>query len=312
MPIYEGIAIINMFLALGRTFKEGLNNFWRNGWLSFATIVILTLSLYLFGVLFIVSSYAHDLIQKAQGRVDVSIYFKSDTPEENISGAKAELEKYNEIKSVDYVSKEKALETFKNNNANEPVIIKSLEEMGNNPLLASLIVKANMPEQYGSIVSYIEKSSFKEDISRVNYQKNRSIIDSINLVVSQIKKLGTILVAIFATIAILITFNTIRITIYAHRQEVEVMRLVGASNTFIRMPFVFEGIIYGAVAALLSVGVLFVTTRVVMYNLSPKISEVVTNIYVDNVFSLLMAELAFGVLLGVLSSMISIRKYLKV
>jgi cell division transport system permease protein len=225
-----------MFLVIWRTFKESFINFWRNGWLSVAAVSVLLLSLYVVGVLFVVTLTANSIIKNVEDKINVSVYFKSDVSEESILKDKADLENFSEIKSVDYISKDTALANFKRDNADEPVILQSLDEIGDNPLLASLVVKANNPADYQKIADYVSNAPFNGDVSRINYAKNKDFIDRLNNVLDHVKKIGLIMVAIFGAVSILIIFNTIRITIYTHRQEIEVMRLVGASNTFIRLP----------------------------------------------------------------------------
>lgn len=302
-----------MFLIIARTLRQGFINFIRNGWLSLAAVSVLLLSLYLVGVLFVILMTANSVLKNVEEKINVSIYFKSDVSQERIMSAKSDLENFQEIKSVDYVSKEKALEDFKRNNADEPVIIKSLEEIGENPLLASLVVKANNPNQYQAVSDYVTGSSFNEDVSRVNYGKNKEIINRLNSIIYHIKRIGLALMIIFGGVSVLIIFNTIRITIFTHRQEIEVMRLVGASNTYIRLPYIYEGMFYGIAASLIGTLLLFITIRFV----TPYVSSVVPTqnlvaFYVDNLLILLGIQAAIGVFLGIFSSWIAISKYLKV
>lgn len=302
-----------MFLAISRTFKEGMINFWRNGWLSIAAVSVLLLSLYIIGVMFVATVTANGVLKNIQEKVNVSVYLKSDVSEDRILQIKEELEKGAEVKSVEYVSKEKALEDFKRNNADEPVIMQSLEEIGDNPLLASLVVKANNPDQYETISNFVNGDSFKEDISRINYGKNKEIINKLNGIISEIKKVGLTLVLVFSAIAILIIFNTIRIAIYTHKQEIEVMRLVGSSNMFIRLPFIFEGMVYGVVASLISMVLLFITLKL----LSPYLVRLIPPenmlaFYFSQFGMLILVQMVFGILLGAFSSIIAVRKYLKI
>jgi cell division transport system permease protein len=307
------IILKDMFLVVWRTLKQGLVNFWRNGWLSLAATSVLMLSLYTIGVFSIITISTNQIIKKVESKIDVSIYFKSDTKEEKILEDKKDLENYQEIKSVKYISKDQALVDFKKNNANEPVIMESLKEIGDNPLLASLIVKANNPNQYQTIVDYVNKSSFKDDISRINYEKNRDIIDNLNNIINQVKKIGFFVILIFGLIAILIIFNTVRIAIYSHRQEIEVMRLVGASNMFIRLPFIFEGILYGVIASLVAMGLLFISIKSVAYlGKFSLISQNLLDVYWENLGLLFGIQIGVGVLLGIISSWIAMRKYLKI
>ncbi len=302
-----------MFLVIGRTFKEGLTNFWRNGWLSVAAVSILLLSLFIMSVLFVITITASNSLKNIQSRINISVYFKSDVPVERIMSAKQNLESYQEVKSVEYISKESALENFKKNNSNEPIILESLKEIGGNPLLASLIVKANGPNQYQSIAEYVKNAPFKDDIGRVNYEKNKDIINNISILINRMKKIGIMLAVIFGIVSILIIFNTVRITIYTHKKEIEVMRLVGASNAFIRLPFIFEGTIYGIVASFISVGLLWAIIKSVSHYISSvALSQGLMSVFVDNFWLLLGVQILAGVLLGIISGWIAMRKYLKV
>jgi cell division transport system permease protein len=245
--------------------------------------------------------------------VNVNIYFKSDVPDEKIVEAKKNLESFSEVKSVEFISKEQALEEFKKNNANEPAILKSLEEIGDNPLLSYLVVKAQSPDKYDVIAKYATEASFAGDVSRVNYEKNKEIINKFNTIIGQVRKIGIILGSIFALVAILVTFNTVRITIYTHKEEIEIMRLVGASNVFIRLPFILEGLFYGVIASLVSMLALFL----VLYFGGSYVSGAVfvkdlIHFYFTHWLELFFLQLVLGSLLGIVGSIIAMRKYLKV
>lgn len=302
-----------MLLIIIRTFKEGVNNFVRNGWLSVAAVSVLLFSLYIISFLFVITTTANFLIKDIQNKVNISVYFKTSVPEEEILAVKDELARKDKIKSVEYISREKALEDFKRNNEKEPVIMQSLAEIGDNPLLASIMIKAHNVNEYESIVASLGETDFQDKISRINYGKNKEIIEKLNRIISEIKKIGTGVVILFAVISILIVFNTIRITIYTHRQEIEVMRLVGASNMFIRLPYMWEGIIYGFIATVLSTIFLFGT----LWFVAPKVSSVIPGNYIIISFReyfliIVGLQIVVGVVLGILSGGIAIRKYLKV
>jgi cell division transport system permease protein len=302
-----------MFLVIGRTFKEATSNFFRNGWLSIAAVTVLILSLYVLSLIFIITKTADGILTDVENKVNVSVYFKSDTTDERMQALQNDLKKNPDVASVEFVSRDKALENFKKNNADEPIIIKSLEEIGDNPLLASLVVKATNSTKYEGIVSTISGSDYKDDISRVNYGKNKEIIDRLNRIIVEIKKFGLGLVALFSVISILIVFNTIRITIYTHKNEIEVTRLVGASNTFIRLPYFFEGILYGVIATIVSTALVYLTILLVNSKISTLFtSQNLMTVFSRNIWYVIGIQLAVGILLGVVSSMIAIRKYLKI
>lgn len=302
-----------MFLVIGRTIKESIINFWRNGWLSIAVVSVLTLSLFVVGAVFLLIMAGDNMLKNIENKMNVSVYFKADIEESKIFEIRDNLKKYSEIKSIEYISKDQALENFKKNNENEPVIMQALEEIGENPLLASLVVVAHNSSQYQYIVDYINSAEFKGDIGRINYDKNKTIIEKLNNVINQVKKNGIILAGIFGVVSILIIFNTIRITIYTHKNEIEVMRLVGASNMFIRLPFVFEGIIYGIISSLVASAFLLLATKLISsYALSVISGGNMFDFYLEKALLILGAQATIGVFLGILGSWIAMRKYLKI
>lgn len=300
-------------LKLWRTFKEGWQNFRRNGWLSFATVSILTLSLFIVGLSTLLGLTTHYMLENMRDKVSVNISFNPDIPEPRMLEIRDELAKYKkEIASVEYVSRDDALEIFLAENQNNPAVLQAIEEIGENPLLPSLVIKATAPEYFQVIVNQIQRSTFQSDISRINYDKNRKIFDNLERNSKSIQKVGGILGIAFIFIAVLITFNTIRITIYSHRQEFEIMRLVGASNIYVRMPFVFEGIFYGIAAALTTTLALFGAA----YVISPLTQGALPQgnfmgLYLQFFIPFFLGLILLGVFLGVLSSSIAIRRYLK-
>ncbi len=301
-------------LKLWRTFREGWQNFRRNGWLSFATVSILTLSLFIVGISSLLGLTTHYMLQNMRDKVSINVSFNPDVPEYRMLEIRDELSKYKkEISSVEYVSRDAALETFLAENKNNAAVTQAIEEIGENPLLASLVIKAVAPEYYEVIVNQLERSTFQSDISRINYDKNKKIFANLERINQTTQKIGLGLGAAFIFIAVLITFNTIRITIYSHRQEFEIMRLVGASNIYVRMPFVFEGVFYGIAAALATAVALFGAA----YFISPLTEGAIPQgnfmgLYTSFFLPVFGGILLLGIALGVLSSSIAIRRYLKV
>lgn len=301
-----------LLLTLSRTFKSGFNHFRRNGWLSFAVISILSLTLLIISTLIVLSIAANIVIKSVQDKVDISVYFKGDTEESRIMEFRSTVLQYKEVKSADYVSKNQALDEFKAQNADNPVIMQSIDAIGDNPLNASVNIKAVTPDKYDIIATAIQNSAYKDDISRINYAKNKIVIERLNSVLSTTRKVGTMLATLFSLIAVLITFNAIRITIYAHRQEIEIMRLVGASNPYIRMPFIFEGVIYGAASAVVVMIFLFPLIRFAAPIIAGAVSvkEVQAN-FMHYFWLIFLVQIFVGIALGTLSSLIAVRRYLK-
>jgi len=290
-----------MFLTLARTIKGGWINFLRNGYLSIAAVSVMLLCLFTISSLFLIVLTADNVLKGMQGNVNVSVYFKSSVTEESIMKAKKDLENYNEVKAVEYITKDQALEIFKKNSVSKPVILQSLEEIGENPLLSYLVVQANDPNQYDMVGEYLKNASFKEDISWVNYRDNKDRIDRLNGTISEVRRIG------------LGVAGLLRITIYSHRKEVEVMRLVGASNAYIRLPFIFEGIIYGLVASIISMLCLFIALKLSEQFISRLIPGInMLTLYFSNFTMIFAMQVLAGAFLGTLSSWFAIRKYLKI
>ncbi len=301
-----------LLLTLRRTFYSGFTHFRRNGWLSFAVISIISLTLLIISTLIVLSIAANLVIKSVQDKVDISVYFKSDVEESRIMEFRSTVLQYKEVKSADYISKDRALAEFKSKNADNPVIMQSIDAIGDNPLNASVNIKAVTPDKYDVIATAVQNSAYKDDISRINYAKNKIVIERLNNVLSTTRKVGATLAALFSLIAILITFNAIRITIYAHRQEIEIMRLVGASNPYIRMPFIFEGIIYGAASAIIVMLILFPIIKIAAPFIAGAVSvkDVQTN-FMHYFWLIFLVQLITGIALGTISSLIAIRRYLK-
>lgn len=302
-----------MFTSLKRIIRSGWQNFKRQAALSFATVSIMVIAIFLISSLFLLREITDFLALNLQERVDVSVYFKKDSSEEDILIVKDEISQNPEVKSVEYISREKALERFTERHKNDPVVIESLSEIGENPLLASLNIKAWQASQYAAISSFLEKGFYQEIIEEVDYYQNKEAIDKIFEVSSSIKTAALTASIILGLIAVLVAFNTIRLAIYNSKEEVSIMRLVGASDWFIRGPFVIQGIIVGITATLLSfsifyMGTLFFDSRFETFLPGFNLSSHFKN----NFWQILSLQLITGVGLGIFSSFIAIRKYLKV
>jgi len=299
-------------LKLWRTFKEGLTNFQRNGWLSFATITILSLSLFIIAFAGLITIGTRLIVSSLENRISITVSFNPDVSENRITIMQEDLRRFREIASVEYVSRDQALKDFLESNGNDPIIRQAVDEIGENPLLASLVIRAKNQADYEKIATVLETSKYQTDISRINFEKNRRIFERLNAISEAARKFGLALGVAFALIAILITFNTVRITIYSHRQEFEIMRLVGASNLYVRMPYIFEGILYGLCAGIVAVALVALGS----YGLAgfttgafPQGS--LLDVFVSYLPMLTMLTVTLGIVLGVISSFIAIHRYLK-
>ncbi|HEB62302.1 MAG TPA: FtsX-like permease family protein, partial [Bacteroidetes bacterium] len=216
------------------------------------------------------------------------------------------------VYSIDYISKDQALEKFSSENKDDPVIAGALKEIGENPLLSSLVVRANNQADYSQLAEEIG-NKYKDDINNINYGKNKDVIEKLNKITSSAKKVGLILGIVFVAIAILITFNTIRLSLFVRRKEFDIMRLVGASNLYIKAPSIFEGIFYGVFASILAILAVVATAYTAMPMVIKGLitKDQIINFYLNNLLFIGGVILVVGLLIGIVSSMIAIKKYLK-
>ena len=238
-----------MLVSLSRIIKYGIQSFLRNGWLSASTIGIMILTLVVFEGLVLFNHISGEALRAIKEKVDISVYFKSNVPEDSILSVKRSLESLDEVKETKYVSREDALKQFKERHAEDEAIVQTLSELDDNPLLASLNIKAKELSQYESIASYLETPSLRDLIERVTYAQNQIVIDRLSAIIRMSNRSIAILTTFLVFLAIIVTFNTVRLNIFSSSEQISIMRLVGASNGFIRGPFVVEGIIYGIIAS---------------------------------------------------------------
>ncbi|PIR71440.1 MAG: hypothetical protein CO145_00450 [Candidatus Nealsonbacteria bacterium CG_4_9_14_3_um_filter_37_13] len=302
-----------MFTSIKRIFKSGWQSFFRDGGLAAATVFILVLAISLATSLFLFRGLSQFLISSLEEKADISVYFKEEVPEIDILEVREELAKVPEVKEIKYVSREKALADFIQRHKDNPVLMASLEKVGRNPFLASLNIMASDVGQYQTIANFFEKLAFENLVEKVNYYQRKPVIERIFSLTSTINQAFLFLSVILAVVAILVTFNTIRLAIYNSGEEIKIQRLVGASNWFIRGPFLVQGAISGILAALICLLVF----SLIIWGLSPKIEIFfpglnIFQFFVSNFWQITLIQFATGILLGVISSTIATRRYLKV
>jgi cell division transport system permease protein len=302
-----------MITTFKRIIKSGWQNLFRDGGLATATIFILVLTIILATSLFFLKGIGQVLIASLEEKADISVYFKPQTLEEDILNVKEELTKIPEVKEIKYLSKDEVLEEFIKKHKDNPVLMESLEEVGGNPFLAVLNIKAFEANQYQAVVNFLNRPDFENLIEKVDYYQRKPIIERIFSLTSIINRSGIFLSLLLSIVAILVTFNTIRLAIYNSGEEIRIQRLVGASNWFIRGPFIVQGTISGFFAALIS---LLIFSFICWFS-SPKIEIFFSDLniwkfFTENFFNIILIQLSTGILLGVISSIIAIRKYLRV
>ena len=295
-----------------RIIKSGWMDFKRNSGLSVAAIFIMVLAISMATSLFLFRESSQVLTKNIEEKLDMYVYFNDELSSDEILAIQKELSGVSGIKDVVYISKDEALQKFVLKHRDDQSIMESLRELGKNPLLSSINIQAWEASQYAAISNFLINSDFSSLISKIDYQQKKPAIERLASISSRINNAGIIANIILALAAILVAFNTVRLAIYNSKEEIETMRLVGASNNFIRGPFLVQGVIVGFLSAVIAllifgVGLLFLNSGLKLllsgFNLF--------GYFISNLPVIFLTQLAFGIGLGVISSHLAIRKYLR-
>ena len=290
-------------------------SFWRNIWLSVVTITIIVLTFISINFLIVVNIISNAATDIIKNKVDVSLYFKPDVVEPQVLEVKTYLSSLTQVKEINYISQQEALEKFRQLHRQDSVIIESLEELEQNPIGATLQIKAKNIEDYPAIMDVLNNSKYNDLILDKNFDDHQAYISKIKNLSDNIKRIGFFASGIFILIALLIVFNTIRVAIYTHRQEIGVMKLVGATNWFIRSPFLLEAIFYGVIACVVSIAIVYPLLNLIQPHLNQFFLSDEFNLiehFNKNFWQIFGLELLIVIFLNMVSSSIAIRRYLKV
>lgn len=304
------------FTDTKRIIKSGWINFKRNGIVSVAAVLVVTITLCVITSLVFVQAILHSSLTEIENKVDVTMYFSTNADEDRIMSVKSSIEALPEVALVTYTSREDAITIFRERHKDDYLTLQALDELDENPLGASLAIKANDSAQYDSIVKFIESDNGPARtnaniIDKINYHQNKLVIDRLNNIISGARTLGFAVTLVLIIIAIIITFNTIRLTIFIAKEEIGVMRLVGAANKYIRGPFMVEGIVYGVLSAIITLGLFFPITLWFGKSMTSFLGMNLYTYYIHNFIQLFFIVIISGVLLGAVSSFLAVHKYLR-
>ena len=276
---------------------------------------MVTITLSVITLIILLQAVLYFSLNQIKDKVDVTIYFTTNAPEDKIMSLKSSLEKLPEIAQVSYTSSEEALKLFRERHKNDYPTIQALDEIGENPLGAYLNVKAKEVSQYGSIANFMKSDnvlapSSVSIIDKVNYYQNKLVINRLNTIISGAQKLGFLLTLLLVIISIIITFNTIRLTIFISKEEIGVMRLVGASKMHVQGPFMIEGAIYGIIATIITALLFLPATAWLGREMTDFLGINMYDYYISNFLQIFVILLLSGIILGIISSFLAVRKYL--
>lgn len=317
-----------LLTSFKRILRTGLVNFWRNAFLSFAAIVVMTLSLSALGALIFGGAFGRALIADVKDKVDINVYFTLTAPESDMLALQKDLQSLPEASKIEYVSRDQALSSFKAKWQDNALIMQGLDEVGGNPFPASLNIKAKDPGQYGGIAAFLQnKNPTSADgapiIEKINYAQNKLIIDRLGRIIPTVEEAGLILAVSLIFAAVVVVWNTIRLITYTARDEISVMKLVGASNTYVRGPLVVSGIMYGLVSGALTLAFMAIfaywsdaaVLRFAGVSVASDFSLVVnvlSTYFKQNLAQIVLIIMGAGIILGGGSSYVAARRYLKV
>lgn len=302
------------FVTANRLVKSGFTNFFRNIWLSLAATSIMTITLFIISTIFVLYTLTNLSIENIKDKVGITAYFNNQTSEREILNVKAEIELMPNVESVQYIPKTVAKEIFLEIHKNEPLLLETINEFkdSENPLPNSFAIRASDLEQYASISETLRSDRYAPYFERV--RDNSKVIDRLFSITNTIKNLGVVLTIVFVVVTIMVMFNTIRLTIYNRRQEVEIMRLVGATNWYIRLPFIIEGMLYGVIATVLTSAIMFAA----LFYMSDRVQQLLS---LDSIggsltnalmLQIIILNVTLGLGLGIIASSIAMRRYLRI
>lgn len=295
-----------------RILKEGFVNFVRNGWLSVASITIMILTLLTMSLFIIINIVLNTGIQTIQDKIDISAYLNDTAKQAQVIDLQNALSAMSEVKSIKYVSKTDALNKYKEQNKNNPKLLESLSDT-ENPLPASLEIKVYDPEKLDQITNIFESEKYKPLVLKVSYKENKTVIDKLFKATRFTQRAGLAATIAFTVTSLVIIFNTIRMAIFTRREEIDIMKLVGATPGFIKGPFLIEGALYGIIATVISILIL---TSIITFSAPSMVKYFggagdVTGFLRDNILIILVVQMLVGISIGVISSFLASQKYLK-
>ena len=303
-----------------RIFRAGFLDFWRNGFVSFASILMMVFTLFIIGLAIFTGVILSSTLQQFRDKADMNVYFTVDAPEEQILTLQKSVDALPEVSSTAYIARDQALANFRELHKNDQLTLQALDELGNNPLGAILNVKAKDISQYSTIANFLQQQEALQTgqpqiIDKINYfdEQHQQAINRLAQITDSSKWIGIAIILIFVLTTIAISFNTLRLAIYSSREEIGVMRLVGAGQWYIRSPFLVEGVMYGLIAG--------VITMLLFYPLTWWLGNATEGFfgginvfayYVSNFPMLFGVIVGSGVLIGIIASYLAVRRYLKI
>ncbi|NBD26673.1 permease-like cell division protein FtsX [Paenibacillus glycinis] len=301
--------------TLFRHFREGLKNVVRNGWMTFASVSSIVISLFILGVFLLLAMNVNKLADQIESQVQIRVYLQLNTPAAKIDELKTAIGNIAEVKKVTFVSKEQGLEELRKSIGADGTELLEGYDKTNNPLPDSFTVDVFDPQNIAYAAKKIDaigSADGTKPFSSVKYGKGT--VETLFKITNAVRNIGLVIVAGLGLTAMFLISNTIKMTILARRREIGIMKLVGATNNFIRWPFFIEGALIGILGSGITIAaLLFGYSQLVeasQFDLGLMMIKLVT--LKDAGLTVSAITLGLGMLIGIWGSTLSVRKYLKV
>ena len=301
-------------LFLYRIIKFSFQDIVRNIWLTIVTITILLVALFSINTLITVRLISDNAVAAVKEKIDISLYIKADTMESEIIALKAKIGASPRVWDVVYISKDMAISAFRKKYENDPAILAALKELGRNPLSPSLTI---IPKNFNESALLINELKVIDSpiIESRDFSDNTVILSKINAITKRVSEVGLFIISIFVLTSLLVVYNAIRVAIYTHRQEIEIMRLVGASNAFIYMPYMFSALVYALLSVLTMISVFYPFLTLLQPYLETFFVGYDVNIlsyFVNNFWFIFGGQFLAVLFINMIASLFAVRKYARV
>jgi len=301
-------------LFLFRIIKFSFQDIARNIWLTIATVMILLLALFSINTLIAVRLISDNAVSAVKEKIDISLYLSAEATESQIMDLKTQITNLDNVANVNYISKQSAMDSFRVKYENNPEVLAALSELGRNPLSPSIIIILKNFDQSDLVINGL-KAINNPIIESRDFSDNTSILTKINNITKRINELGLFVISDFILISLLVVYNAIRVAIYTHRQEIEIMRLVGASNYFIYLPYLCSAIVYSLLSTLVIISIFYPLLTLIQPYLEVFFMGYSINIlsyFVDNFVLIFGSQFLIVVFINALASLFAVRKYSKI
>lgn len=303
------------FLDLFRSFKFALQSLWRNFWLTIVTIIIVTLAMASVSFLLVFNLVANNVVDTVKDKSEIYIDLTENAKQAQVEYLVAELNKLEDIREVVYITPSETLERFKKEHVNDDVIMASLDSLSVNPFTGSLKISVKDIAKFDALLTELSRDEYGQilEINNSEFFEAKDLLSVISDYSKKVEKLGFGISMFFIIISIIVVFNTIQIGIYSHREEINIMKLVGASNWFVRSPFIIESILYSILSVILMIIIFYPLALYIQPHIDNFLGEYTIDLVAsvsNNFLWVFGLEISIAILITVLSSLFATRRYL--